>query len=136
MRVSATVFPSDTSDLTAYIAFSITLFPDVLAVMSSPSSMGTPLLTSVPRVLVNFAIAVFCRRTPKIGRCRRILSVTYLPFSVLLIWTIKIAMAIITPNTTIPPIPLRKSLIATTIRVGSGSVPPNWANICVKVGTT
>ena len=60
-----------------------TLFPDVFAVISSPSKIGTPLLTRVPSVLVNFATATLLRSIPNIGSLSNIQSVIFFPFSVL-----------------------------------------------------
>ena len=74
-RGSARVLPPVTAFLTSIIAASITLLPAVFAVISSPSSIGTPLLVSVPRVLVNLATATLLRSTPNIGSFSKILSV-------------------------------------------------------------
>jgi hypothetical protein len=59
LRGSAMVSPSRMLALAFRIAVSIVLFPEALETIFNPSKIGTPLLTSVPRVRENRAIAIF-----------------------------------------------------------------------------
>ena len=79
---SAIVLPPLMLSRAAMIASSITLLPDVLAVMLNPSRIGTPLVINVPSVLVNLATAVFRINSPTIGSLRNIRSMTNRPLGV------------------------------------------------------
>src|SRR5213594_2209315 len=71
--------PSSRDFLTCCKALSTTALPAVLAVMSSPSRMGTPLDINVPRVLVNRATAIFLINMPSTGSFRTMVSSTRRP---------------------------------------------------------
>ncbi len=59
-------------------------FPDVFAVMSNPSRMGTPLVSKVARVRVNRATADFAQHIAQDRQSSTgVLSMTCLPLSVL-----------------------------------------------------
>src|SRR5437667_110985 len=74
--------PSSRDFLTCCKALSTTALPAVLAVMSSPSRMGTPLDINVPRVLVNRATAIFLINMPSTGSFRTMVSSTRRPCGV------------------------------------------------------
>ena len=133
---SARVFPSETACRTSNTAYSITLLPAVLAVISRPSRIGTPLLMSVLSVRVNLATATFRRIIPKIGSLRKILSVIARPFSTFLIWAKAMTKATKAMAVSRPPMPARKWLKLMISSVGNGSVPPMEENILENVGTT
>ena len=79
---SASVLPSVTEARHWSTAFSTTLLPAVVAVMRSPSRIGTPDCTRVPSVRVKRATATFRRRRPKTGTFSNRASMVDLPFSV------------------------------------------------------
>ena len=58
-----------------WIASSITAFPAVRAVMSSPSRIGTPELMSVDSVRQKRATAILRRIRPRMGSFRTSLSI-------------------------------------------------------------
>ena len=64
------------------MAFSITALPEVRAVMSIASSMGTPLVISVPSVRVKRATPIFRIRAPSIGSFRTRVSISIRPAGV------------------------------------------------------
>ena len=61
------------------MAFSTTAFPEVRAVMSRPSRMGTPLEISVPSVRVKRATAILRSNGPTSGIFRTIVSIAMRP---------------------------------------------------------
>ena len=63
-------------------ASSMTALPDVRAVISRPSRIGTPELMSVASVRQNRATAIFRRMSPRIGIFSIVPSTTRLPPSV------------------------------------------------------
>jgi len=76
---SAMVFPPLMLTRAFMSVSSITLLPEVLAQMDSPSRRGTPLDNSVPSVRVNLATEAFLIKSPTIGTLRRNLSICILP---------------------------------------------------------
>ena len=64
------------------MASSIILLPDVFAVISKPSRIGTPEAINVLKVRVNLATATFLSNKPKTGIFSNIASVIFNPFSV------------------------------------------------------
>jgi hypothetical protein len=81
-RGSAMVSPSRILALAFRIAVSMVLFPEVFETMLNPSRIGTPLLTSVPKVREKRATEIFCKRAPMTGNFKRRRSMTAFPFSV------------------------------------------------------
>ena len=68
------VLPSSTDFRVFRMASSTMALPEVRAVMSRPSRMGTPEETSVASVRQKRATAIFLRTRPKTGDFRRSLS--------------------------------------------------------------
>ena len=67
---STIVRPVSMALRTLKMAFSTTALPEVRAVMSMASSMGTPLVISVPSVRVKRATAIFLIKFPSTGSFR------------------------------------------------------------------
>src|ERR1700722_4997593 len=67
--------PASTAFRVWMMAFSTTAFPEVRAVMSKPSRIGTPLAISVPSVRVNRATAILRSNGPTRGTFRTSVSI-------------------------------------------------------------
>src|ERR1700747_1315599 len=76
---SVSDLPSSSDVRTLTNACSTTALPAVLAVMSKPSRIGTPLEIKVPSVRVKRATAIFLIRMPSTGSFNMIESSTSLP---------------------------------------------------------
>ena len=75
--------PSRIDSRVAKMTSLITTLPAVAATVSSACMIGTPDLTSVPRVRVNLATATFFRMGPKTGRFSAFPSHQCWPYGVL-----------------------------------------------------
>src|SRR5579863_7376508 len=133
---SVRLLPSS-SDLRTFISErSTTALPAVLAVISSPSRMGTPLAISVPNVRVNRATAIFRITIPTTGSFKIIVSSANRPCAVPY-QTFKQTTAPTAPTTIKnPKIDPIKLLTAITIFVGNGKSTPKPAKNVAKIGTT
>ena len=133
---SVSDLPSSSDFLTCCKAFSTTALPAVLAVMSRPSRMGTPLEISVPSVRVKRATAIFLIRMPTIGSFRTMVSSMNRPCRVPYhTFKPKSAPTMATRRRRPKMLPM-KLLMAMTIFVGSGRSTPRPANKVAKIGTT
>ena len=129
------VRPSSIALRTFNNASSNTAFPEVRAVIESPSRIGTPEVISVPNVLVKRATAILRSKFPITGIFSKMLSVMYLPFGSFRICLMPKNVA------TSPRIATHQKfctnwLSPMTMRVGKGRSTPRPANNFSKIGTT
>src|SRR6266516_1708669 len=123
---SVSDLPSSSDFLTCCKAFSTTALPAVLAVMSRPSRMGTPLEISVPSVRVKRATPIFLIRMPTIGSFRTMVSSMNRPCRVpYQIFKPKSAPTMATRKRRPKMLPT-KLLMAMTIFAGSDTYHAHW----------
>ena len=136
-RGAVIVSPSFTLSCTAVTAFPTITFPEVSFTIVSACKIGTPLLTSVPKVRVNRAIATLLTTGPKTGTISLNLSNIRLP-SLVLVKSLKAMNKQNTPIAVQIKWSLIMSLIASTNWVNSGSDSPLSMplKISLNFGTT
>src|SRR5579864_568566 len=133
---SVSDLPSSSDLRTWNSARSTTALPDVLAVISRPSRIGTPEEINVPSVRVNRATAILRIRMPRTGSLRIVASIAYRPPGVPYHTFSPKTPATMPTTISNPKILPTKLLNPMTIFVGNGRSTPNPANDVAKIGTT